>query len=77
MTDGARESAREERKNSTERKDQAQGEEQEGRKIEEENDQEEARTPAICHGDLTYPRRILSSAYSRERNPSGRQTRTK
>lgn len=24
--------------------------------------QEEARTPAICHGDLTYPRRILSSA---------------
>lgn len=61
--DEARESeAREERNNTTERKDQAQGEEQKGRKIEEENDQKEARTPAICHGDLTY-RGILDVSY--------------
>lgn len=60
--DGARESAREERNNTTERKDQAQGEEQKGRKIEEENDQKEARTPAICHSDLTY-RGILDVSY--------------
>lgn len=61
--DEARESeAREERNNTTERKDQAQGKEQKGRKIEEENDQKEARTPAICHGDLTY-RGILDVSY--------------
>lgn len=35
------------------------------------------RQPYVTATLRRYPRRILSSAYSRERNPGGRQTRTK